>query len=61
MNLRDWMSNDESVMNEIPENDRASPGSMKILGLTWIMEADMICLKGQSHELSGLTKRMVLK
>ena len=61
MNLRDWMSNDESLMNEIPENDRASPGSMKILGLTWIMEADMICLKGQSHELSGLTTRMVLK
>ena len=61
MNLRDWVSNDESFMNEIPENDRASPGSMKILGLTWIMETDMICLKGRSHKLSGWTKRMVLK
>ena len=63
MNLRDWMSNDESVMNEIPLDDRASQGPMKILGLTWIIENDTICLKGhkESNANSGLTKREALK
>ena len=63
MNLRDWMSNDESVMNEIPLDDRASQGPIKILGLTWIIENDTICLKGhkESNANSGLTKREALK
>ena len=63
MNLRDWMSNDESVMNEIPLDDRASQGPMKILGLTWIIENDTLCLKGhkESNANSGLTKREALK
>ena len=63
MNLRDWMSNDESVMNEIPLDDRASQGPMKIYGLTWMIEKDTICLKGhkESNANSGLTKREALK
>ena len=44
MNLRDWMSNEESVMQEIPNEDRANEGPMKILGLTWIPESDLIAL-----------------
>ena len=35
MNLRDWVSNDESVMKEIAIEDRANQGPMKVLGLTW--------------------------
>ena len=63
MNLRDWMSNDGSVMNEIPLDDRASQGPMTILGLTWMIENDTICLKGrkESNANSGLTKREALK
>ena len=34
MNLRDWLSNNNLVMKEIPGDDRASRGPMKILGLT---------------------------
>ena len=63
MNLRDWMSNDQSVMNEIPVDDRANQGPMKILGLTWMVENDTICLKrqNQNQAKSILTKRIALK
>ena len=38
MNLREWMSNNNSVIKEIPSDDRANQGPMKILGLTWYIE-----------------------
>ena len=34
MNLRDWMSNSQEVLNNIPIFDRANRKMMKILGLT---------------------------
>ena len=63
MNLRDWMSNDESVMKEIAIEDRADQGTMKILGLTWVIESDRICLnrQKQNYKTSNITKREVLK
>ena len=63
MNLRDWMSNDESVMKEIAIEDRADQGTMKILGPTWVIESDRICLNRlkQNHTTSNITKREVLK
>ena len=62
MNLRDWMSNDESVMKEIPVDDSAKQGPMKILGLTWVIEDDMIGISKQkrSHAMPNLTKKIVL-
>ena len=58
------MSNEESVMKEIPNEDRANEGPMKILGLTWIPESDLIALNSldhrPSHELN-ITKRTTLK
>ena len=47
MNMRDWMSNDEPVMKEIPVDDRAKHGPMKILDLTWVIEDDMIGLNNE--------------
>ena len=44
MNLRDWMSNNNSMMKEIPSDDRASRVFLKILGLTWNIENNMIGL-----------------
>ena len=65
MNLRDWMSNEELVMKEIPYKDRANEGPMKILGLTWIPESDLIALNslehGQSHATLTITKMTTLK
>ncbi|MEW8544133.1 MAG: DUF1759 domain-containing protein, partial [Candidatus Thiodiazotropha sp.] len=61
MNLRDWMSNNESVMQEIPDDDRAKQGPMKILGLKWDVTNDAIGLNKQSLEVNNLTKRTVLK
>ena len=63
MNLRDWLSNNNSVMKEIPSDDRANRGPMKILGLTWDIESDMIGLnkKKQSQVTANLTKRETLK
>ena len=63
MNLCDWLSNNNSVMKEIPSDDRANQGPMKILGLTWDIESDMIGLnkKKQSQVTANLTKREVLQ
>ena len=63
MNLRDWMSNNDSVMKEIPSDDRANRGPMKILGLTRDIESDMIDFNKQiqSQVTAKLTKREVLK
>ena len=63
MNLRDWLSNNNLVMKKIPGDDRANRGPMKILGLTWDIESEMIGLneKKQSQVIANLTKREFLK
>lgn len=63
MNLRDWMSNDELVMTQIPDGDKAGHGPMKILGLTWLVQNDMLCLEKPKPvpAKQTLTKRVVLK
>ena len=53
MNLRDWLSNNNSVMKEIPSDDRANRGPMKILGLTWDIESDMIGLNKKKTKSSN--------
>ena len=63
MHLRDWMSNGESVMKQIPDSDKAGHGRMKILGLTWLVHDDMLCL-GKPKPVQAkqtLTKRVMLK
>ena len=63
MTLRHWMSNDESVMKQIPDSDKAGHGQTKILGLTWLVQDDMLCL-GKPKPVQAkqtLTKRVVLK
>ena len=44
MNLHDWLSNNNSVMKEIPSADRVNRVPMKILGLTWDIQSDLIGL-----------------
>ena len=53
MILRDWLSNNNLVMKEIPSYERANRGPMKILGLTWIIESDMIGLNKKKTKSSN--------
>ena len=47
MNLRDWMSKSEEVLNEIPECDKANRKCIKVLGLTWSVKEDYLSLSSQ--------------
>ena len=62
MNLRDWTSNFQQVLNEIPMTDKYQGKTMKVLGLTWTIKDDKLSLKA-SHLDAGsfLSKRTVLK
>ncbi|MEW8547625.1 MAG: hypothetical protein AB2693_29305, partial [Candidatus Thiodiazotropha sp.] len=44
MNLRDWASNDEVVVAEIPSHDRSLGHKLKALGLTWTMKDDQLSI-----------------
>ena len=61
MNLRDWMSNSQEVLNEIPLWDRANRENMKVLGLTWFVKEDLLALNSQIRDENTLTKRTVLR
>lgn len=55
MNLRDWMSNDESVMEKIPHNDKANQDLMKVLGLMWLVNNDILSFSKQMLIQQGPT------
>ena len=61
MNLRDWMSNSDEVLNQIPIYDRANRERMKILGLTWIVKEDTLTLAHQIKVSSKVSKRTILQ
>ena len=61
MNLRDWMSNSDEVLNQIPIHDRANRERMKILGLTWIVKEDTLTLAHQIKVSSNVSKRTILQ
>ena len=47
MNLRDWMTNSQEVLNEIPTHDRANRENMKVLGLTWFVKEDCLAINSR--------------
>lgn len=61
MNLRDWMSNNQEVLSEIPLDDRANRKNMKVLGLTWYIKEDCLALNSQIRDERILSKRTVLR
>ena len=62
MNLREWASNSFEFLQNIPECDRSSAETMKVLGTSWNLTADTIFING-SHNLSSevTTKRDALQ
>ena len=61
MNLREWASNSSEFLQKIPECDRTSAETMKVLGTPWNLTTDTIFING-SHNLSSevTTKREAL-
>ena len=45
MNIREWISNDESVNKEFGPEDRVKEENMNVLGYTWNIKTDTISLK----------------
>ena len=52
MNLREWASNSSEFLQNIPECDRSSAETMKVLGTSWNLTADTIFING-SYNLSS--------
>ena len=61
MNLRDWMTNSQEVLNEIPTHDRANRENMKVLGLTWFVKEDCLAMNSQIKDEHIVPKRTVLR
>ena len=61
MNLRDWMSNSQEVLDEIPLSDRANREILKVLGLTWFVKEDCLAVNSQIKDENILSKRTVLR
>ena len=61
MNLRDWMTNSQEILNEIPTHDRANIENMKVLGLTWFVKEDCLAINSQIKDEHIVSKRTVLR
>lgn len=63
MNLRDWASNSEQVLDKIQGQDQSHTEKMKILGLSWIVRKDQMSINVSStvDSQSNITKWTVLK
>ena len=61
MNLREWASNSCEFLQNIPECDRSSAETMKVLGTSWNLTADTIFIdRSQNLSSEVTTKRDAL-
>lgn len=60
MNLREFVSNSETVNNHIPENDRIASGNIKFLGVPYNTETDMFNIKVTFTTKDKMTKKDVV-
>ena len=61
MNLLDWMTNSQEVLNEIPTHDRTNRENIKVLGLTWFVKEDCLSINNQIKDEHIVSKRTVLR
>ncbi|KIH46741.1 integrase core domain protein [Ancylostoma duodenale] len=59
MNLREYTSNDQDLMQSIPAHDRSVNLNPKLLGITWNSLTDMFHLSCRIPKASPITKRTV--
>ena len=62
MNLREWFTNSPELLQSIPEDDRGSGTTTKVLGLTWNTGEDTLrCTLLPPPEDQPATKRRILR
>ena len=62
MNLREWASNSNEFLQNIPESDRTSGDTMKVLETTWNMTNDTIFINGsEPHPVKSLQKEKLCR
>ena len=61
MNLREWASNSQYVMKQIPEEDHAKGDKIRVLGLNWKIRKDTLNIVHKDQTASEPTKRHILK
>ena len=59
INLRDWSSNSQEFLQNMPETDKAKGEIIKVLGLMWYPEADTPSIPqcGTANQITHSTKR----
>ena len=62
MNLREWASNSQQLMECVPQCDQAANSEQKVLGIKWNLSNDTLLIPGNSTDKSRCvsTKREVL-
>ena len=64
MNLREWLSNSDTINQMIPEHDRAKSETMSVLGHSWNSRDDLLSIQPSSRitvDAKVVTKRNILK
>jgi hypothetical protein len=61
MNLREWYSNDSTLLSRIPEKQRGKTVTPKVLGLVWSLDEDTLSLPKVKIQTVSATKRKVLQ
>ena len=56
MNLREWTSNDQSLISQIPQIDQAKGHEVKVLGLNWDLRQDCLWIAGAKKLLETTVK-----
>ena len=57
MNLHERASNSKEFIQSIPESDRASGDTIKVLGTTWNMDSDTIFINGSDNSSCQVTTK----
>ena len=62
-NMREWSSNSEKFMNSIPDNDKCAKTNIKVLGVKWDTQTDLISVNTEvfSSDNEKLTKRSIVQ
>ncbi|KHJ95184.1 Pao retrotransposon peptidase [Oesophagostomum dentatum] len=61
MNMREFISNDLTLMNLIPNEDKAQTSTPKVLGIQWKITEDNLVIKCTPELAEPITKRTVLQ
>ena len=67
INSREWTSNSKELLKTIPKDDQLTQQKVKILGLIWDVEQELIHIQGikcqieNSGNSRNITKRIILK